>query len=86
MTQYTNSGILFKNDYKEKDSHPDYKGSFTDAEGNEWDLSAWIKDGRKGKFMTLSASEPYQQSPGDNNQSPPQNNTPPESFDDQIPF
>ncbi len=47
------SGILFKNDRKEKDSHPDYTGRAT-IDGVEYFMSAWIKDGAKGKFMSFS--------------------------------
>ena len=55
MSNYdnTNRGVLFKNDRKEKDSHPDYKGSIN-ADGVEYWLSAWMKDGAKGKFMSFS--------------------------------
>lgn len=55
MTEYdnTNRGALFKNDRKESDNHPDYKGS-VNVGGVEYWLSAWIKDGRNGKFMSLS--------------------------------
>jgi hypothetical protein len=55
MTQFdnTNRGTLFKNDRKESDSHPDYKGSIN-VNGEELWLSAWIKDGKSGKFMSLS--------------------------------
>lgn len=53
--QYDNTdrGALFKNDRKEKDAHPDYRGS-VNVGGQEYWLSAWIKDGRSGKFMSLS--------------------------------
>jgi len=53
--EYDNNlrGVLFKNDRKEKDSHPDYKGQ-CEVEGEEFWLSAWIKEGNKGKFMSLS--------------------------------
>ena len=48
------SGILFKNDRKEQGSHPDYKGSIT-VDGEEYWLSAWIKRGERGTFMSLAA-------------------------------
>lgn len=55
MTQYDNNlrGVLFRNDRKESDKHPDYKGS-CEIDGAEYWLSAWIKEGQKGKFMSLS--------------------------------
>lgn len=47
-------GVLFKNDRKETDSHPDYKGQ-CEIEGVEFWLSAWIKESpQKGKYMSLS--------------------------------
>lgn len=53
--EYDNNlrGVLFKNDRKESDSHPDYKGS-AEVDGVEYWLSAWIKTGANGKFMSLS--------------------------------
>lgn len=56
----TNRGVLFKNDRKEKDSHPDYKGNIN-VGGEEFWLSAWIKEGNKGKFMSLSISPKEEQ-------------------------
>ena len=50
----TNSGALFKNDKKETEKHPDYKGS-VNVGGTEYWLSAWIKTSKQGtKFMSLS--------------------------------
>ncbi len=46
------TGVLFKNDKKDSDSHPDYKGQ-AEVDGVDCWLSAWINEGPKGKFMKL---------------------------------
>ena len=47
-------GSLFKNDSKQGDNSPDYKGSIN-VNGEEFWLNAWIKTSKKGtKFMSLS--------------------------------
>lgn len=56
MPEYdnTNRGVLFKNDDKKTDKHPDYTGTIN-VDGTDFRLSAWIKTGKKGgKFMSLS--------------------------------
>ena len=55
-----NSGVLFKNDKKESEKHPDYKGSMI-VNGTDYWLSAWIKEGKSGKFMGLALSPKEQQ-------------------------
>ena len=50
-----NSGVLFKNDKKETEKHPDYKGNIT-VDGKDYWLSAWVKEGKGGKFMGLALS------------------------------
>lgn len=56
------SGVLFKNDRKDKPNHPDYRGDVT-INGVTYSLSSWIKTGQKGKFMSLAVSvkEPRQE-------------------------
>lgn len=53
--QRDNSGILFKNNRKESDKHPDYNGSAM-IDGVEFWMNAWLKKGNKGTFMTFSFS------------------------------
>lgn len=54
---YENTGRLFKNDRKQSANQPDYTGDFTDESGKKWRLAAWLKDGNKGKWMSLKVSE-----------------------------
>jgi uncharacterized protein (DUF736 family) len=64
--QKPNTGSLFKNDRKETDSHPDYKGqALIDGLGECW-LDAWInetKDGQKYMKLTLKPKEARQSAP-----------------------
>ena len=77
-TKRDNSGVLFKNENKDNEKKPDYKGSIM-VDGNEYWLSAWIKEGKSGKFMGLAVS------PKDG-QPPASKSVPSNLKDDDIPF
>ena len=54
--QKDNSGALFKNDKKQSDSHPDYKGSAM-IDGSDYWVSGWINVSSAGtKYMKFSYS------------------------------
>lgn len=55
-----NSGSIFKNDYKTKDTHPDYKGKMV-VDGVSKDIALWFNqpEGKKAYF-SVSISDPYQ--------------------------
>lgn len=55
-----NTGSLFKNDRKQSDKHPDYKGSAV-VSGQEVWMSAWIKKSRDGQTYMSFAFEPKQE-------------------------
>ena len=80
-----NTGSLFKNERKEKETHPDYKGSCL-VGGSEMWMSAWLKTGANGtKFMSFSFQPKDQQAPA--RQAPvrqaPQADP---NFDSDLPF
>ena len=49
----TNRGALFRNNRKERDTQPDYNGKIN-VEGRDFYLNGWLKEGKNGKFFSLS--------------------------------
>ena len=76
-----NQGALFKNNKKEKDTHPDYKGVLN-VGGEEFWLNAWINTSQAGqKYMAIRVNpkEEQRNKPAVNGGSRP-------DPDDEIPF
>jgi uncharacterized protein (DUF736 family) len=57
MTEYDNTdrGVLYRNENKTSENHPDYSGSVNVAGTDFW-LSGWLKESKKDgkKFFSLS--------------------------------
>lgn len=92
MTNFdpTNRGALFKNDRKTKDTQPGYTGSLN-VDGVEYFLDAWLKDGKSGKFFSVSVKRKDQQAstpaPAPRAPAPaPRASAGFDNMDDDIPF
>jgi hypothetical protein len=79
--QKDGQGALFRNDKKEKPSHPDYTGDIR-VEGIDFKLAGWVKETRDGrKYLSLSAMpkgvrRPIAEAPKPSN----------DFYNDEIPF
>ena len=54
----TNTAVIFKNNKKENEKHPDYRGTIN-IDGRELEISLWIKEGKAGKFFSGKIKEPF---------------------------
>ena len=81
--QRDNSGALFVNTRKEKDTHPDREGSALIG-GREYWVSGWIKKGAKGPFLSLSFKPKDGAPAGKGRQSAPTSYA--EDLNDEIPW
>jgi len=82
--QRPNTGVLFKNDRKEKDTHPDWKGTIN-VNGVEHWFSAWTKQGQRGEFLSVSIGEKKEARPVVAQKPDPQDR-PTTAIDDDIPW
>lgn len=86
MTDYDNrnTGVLFKNDKKTEDRHPDYTGSFYDGTGADYFCDAWIKRSQKSGNTFLS----FRVKPKQAKQAPPSGSSLPlsDELNDEVPF
>jgi hypothetical protein len=71
-------GVLFKNDKREKDTHPHATGRCL-IDGVEYWISAWTKEGANGKFQSLAFKR--------KDEKPSEKPAAPDPFeDDSMPF
>ena len=78
--QRDNSGVLFKSDKVENERSPHYKGNIT-VDGKDYWISAWVKEGKSGKFMGLAVN-PKEEA----NTSSPKKKSSIEDMDSDVPF
>lgn len=70
-------GSLFKNSYKEKETQPDLRGTMTDLNGKEFEISAWEGKTQAGDYkLSVQVSEPYKKSEGKSDDSEEKDNLP----------
>jgi hypothetical protein len=79
MADYDNksTGALFKNDKGDNPKRPDYTGSYTDENGKEFRVSAWVKQDKKGNdYMSFNTQPKEAQTP-----KPAQAHTPKQEYE-----
>lgn len=85
--QKDNSGAIFKNDKKEKDTHPDYRGPIR-VDGKDKEISLWVKKDKNGKsYFSVAIKEPYKKEPryaGDSDTAPRKSKF--DDLDSDVPF
>jgi hypothetical protein len=81
-----NKGVLFKNNEKETDSHPDYRGHLN-VDGVDLWLSAWLKTSKNGmRYMSLAVKPKNAESAKPKNETAKSAGGGSAPFDDAIPF
>lgn len=73
-------GSLFKNERREKDTHPNLQGTILVA-GVEYWINGWTKEGAKGRWISLSVKPKEAAKPAAKAQKPAS-----DLSEDDIPF
>ena len=79
------SGSLFKNEKKTEDKHPNMTGSCL-IDGVEYWVSAWTKEGTKGKWQSLAFKRKDERAATPQKQQAKPTRTPGEDDDSDLPF
>ncbi len=74
--QRDNSGSMFKNERKEKETHPDRTGTAM-IDGVMYYVSGWLKQGSKGQFLSLAFKRKDQDQPAQSSRSDDMNDDSP---------
>jgi uncharacterized protein (DUF736 family) len=84
MAEYDNRNTfaLFRNNRKQKDTHPDFNGTFVDEDGNEYYMDAWSKAPKNGGEKFLSGK--MKRKDGSAKAAPAPRSAP--ALNDEVPF
>ena len=74
--QKNGTGVLFINDKRENEKHPNMKGKILTPDGVEYFISAWTKEGKNGKYLSIALREPNEVQQTKVNSSEPFNDLP----------
>lgn len=70
MEQKNNSGAIFRNVKKEKETQPDYKGMAV-IDGKDKEIAAWVKTSQKGtQYLSIKISDSYEKKEVENDPLP----------------
>ena len=59
METKVNTGAIFKNDKKTKETHPDYRGK-VNVNGKDMEVALWLKESKMGlKYFSAQFTPPY---------------------------
>ena len=59
MANKNNCGAIFKNNNKNTDKQPDYRGSVT-VDNKDYEIALWLRKSEKGtSYFSVALSEPY---------------------------
>jgi uncharacterized protein (DUF736 family) len=79
-----NSGMLMKNTRKQQESHPDYTGTWVNADGVDCYLDGWMNTSKAGnKYIKLRMGKPKGDQPPAKPKAQPSNLS---DMDSDIPF
>ncbi len=82
----TNRGVLFKNNEKSKDTDPDYKGSYMNADGADHWLNAWLAKDKNGNTYMRLSTKAKDDAHNKGMQQAKQSLAPSVEFEDDLPF
>lgn len=76
-------GTIFKNDRKEKDTHPDWRGTAM-VNGALVEIAMWEKEGKRGTFYSVSVSPARERQAPAPQPQPSRNRQ--DDLQDEVPF